>query len=852
MKRSIPLWVLLPVAGLVGLFLMGALALASTYVFLAPSLPTAETMHKVELSVPLRVYSSSGGLISQIGEQRRIPVTYDQIPELVRNAVLAAEDDRFFQHSGVDWMGVLRAAAVNVASAEAGQGGSTITQQAARNMFLSLDKTLRRKLSEIFVTYRMERDFTKEQILATYLNVIFFGQRSYGIAAAAETFYGKRLDELTVGQAATLAGIVQLPSRYNPVSNPKGAEMRRGYVLRRMTQLGYIDEATAEAAAKEPVASRGFAPLYDVEAPYVAELARLEVVRRYGEGAVNSGYKVFTTIDDRLQAAANRALRLGLIEYDRRHGYRGPIARVKVEPGMDAATLDGLLSEHSAVSLLQPAVVLKVDDTAARVHIRGEGDARIAWDGLSWARRQLKSGYTGAAPRKAADVLAVGDVVYVIPDRRGGAQLSQLPEAQGALVAVDPLDGAIVSMAGGFDFFNNRFNRATQARRQPGSGFKPIIYSAALDEGFTPASLILDMPVVLEGGGEEDWRPENAARDFAGPLRLREALVRSRNTVSIRILQTIGMDAAINRAVDMGFDKASIPRNYTLALGTLVATPLDMVTGFATFANGGFKVSPYYIDRIEDSGGEVLYQAEPALACLECEDRPAVSPPPPPPPPASGPVETLGAMPIVMPAEEPAKPVIHDAAAPEKLRQLAQLQGGRGYLPAQRLAPRVISLQNAWLMTDIMKDVVLRGTAQRARQLGRSDLAGKTGTSNDERDAWFNGFNGDLAATVWMGFDDERSLGRGEDGAGAAVPIWMSFMREALRNAPEKSLARPPGLIDLKISPYTGTLADPLDPEAITETFMIEHQPRLAEPGDPGYRPFGVGPDGSGSAEPLF
>lgn len=846
-KRSIPLWFSLPVVILGGLFILGAFALASTYVYLAPSLPNAETMHKVELSVPLRVYSSSGGLISQIGEQRRIPVTYEQIPEHVRQAVLAAEDDRFFEHSGVDWMGVARAMAVNVATADAGQGGSTITQQAARNMFLSLDKTLRRKLSEVFVTYRMEKDFTKEQILATYLNVIFFGQRSYGIAAAAETFYGKRLEDLTVGQAATLAGIVQLPSRYNPVSNPKGAEMRRGYVLRRMTQLGYIDEETAAAAAKEPVASRGFAPLSDVEAPYVAELARLELIRRFGEPAVNSGYKVFTTIDGRLQAAANRALRLGLIEYDRRHGYRGAIGKVKVQAGMDGTTLDGLLSEHSAVSLLVPAVVTRLADTSAVVHLRGEGDARITWEGMSWARKQLKDGYTGAAPRKTSDILAVGDVVYVIPDQRGGAQLSQLPEAQGALVAVDPQDGAIVSMTGGFDFFNNRFNRVTQARRQPGSGFKPFIYSAALDEGFTPSSMILDMPVVLEGGGEENWRPENSGGDFAGPLRLREALVRSRNTVSIRILQTIGIDAAINHATKFGFDKSVIPRNYTLALGTLSATPLDMATGFATFANGGFKVSPYYISRIEDSLGKVVYQADPEIACLECEDRPRQ------PPAVIAPVPGSGMETLTMPApEEPQAPAFFDAEAPEKLRQLAQLQGGRGYLPAKRLAPRVISQQNAWLMTDIMKDVVLRGTAQRARALGRTDLAGKTGTTNDEHDAWFNGFNGQLVTSVWMGFDDERSLGRGEDGARSAVPIWMSFMREALRNVPARTLARPYGLIDVKISPYTGTLADPMDPEAIYETFMLEHQPRMADPGDPGYRPFGTGADGSGGSEPLF
>ncbi|MDR2216344.1 MAG: transglycosylase domain-containing protein, partial [Nevskiaceae bacterium] len=857
-------------AALISLLLLGVFALAGTYVFLAPSLPDAATMRGVELAVPLRVYSSSGGLISQIGEQRRIPITFDELPELVWHAVISAEDDRFFEHSGVDWMGVTRAVAVNVASAGAGQGGSTITQQAARNMFLTLDKTLRRKLAEVFVTYRMEHDFTKEQILATYLNVIFFGQRSYGIAAAAETFYGKRLDELTVSEAATLAGIVQAPARLNPISNPQGARTRRNYVLRRMTQLGYIDAETAAKASEEPVGSRGFAPRFDVEAPYVAELARQEVVRRFGEGAVNSGYKVFTTIDGRLQAAANRALRLGLIEYDRRHGYRGAIEKVTLSADMGDAALDDLLDKHAAVNLLQPAVVTKVDDTAARVHIRGEGEARILWEGMSWARKQLRNG-VGAVPRKAADVLAVGDVVYVISDRRGTAQLGQLPEAQGALVALNPQDGAVVSMVGGFDFFNNNFNRVTQARRQPGSGFKPFFYSAALDMGFTPSSVVLDMPVVVDNSGEENWRPENSGGDFAGPLRLREALVRSRNTVSIRVLQTIGISAAIDRAALFGFDKSVIPRNLTLALGTLVARPLDMATGYATFANGGFKVSSYYIDRIEDASGKVLFQAQPQIACAECEtpestlalDLPAVDlaegdeaqaeeDSPPPPEEEEQPVVTAideeAPLPAWVADEQAARP-IHDADAPEALRELAQEQGGPGYLPVERLAPRVISAQNAWLMTDIMKDVVLRGTAQRARALGRSDLAGKTGTTNNERDAWFNGFNGNLVASVWVGFDTERSLGSGEDGARSAVPIWMSYMSEALRSVPTTAMPRPPGIIDLKITPYTGTLANPLDPEAITEHFMIEHQPRMPEPGEAGYRSYGSGDDG-GSVEP--
>jgi penicillin-binding protein 1A len=856
-----PRWVRIPLILVVGVVLAFIFALSCTFVYLAPSLPTADTMHKVEMAVPLRVYTRTGGLISQIGEQRRIPVTFEQIPPLVRQAVLAAEDDRFFEHSGLDWMGVARALVMNVASADAGQGGSTITQQAARNTFLTLDKTLRRKLSEIFLTFRMEKDFSKEQILATYLNVIFFGQRSYGIAAAAETFYGKRLDDLSIGEAATLAGIIQLPSRYNPVSNPKAAENRRSYVLRRMTQLGYIDAGQAAAASKEPVASRGFAPLFDVEAPYVAELVRQHVVQEYGEAAVNAGLKVFTSIDGRLQAAANRALRIGLIEYDRRHGYRGALGKVTVPAVPTPDALDKLLAPYPSVNLLQSAVVLKVADTSAVVHIKDLGEANIKWDGLSWARRALKNGM-GPSLRKAADVLAVGDVVHVITDRRGAAQLSQLPAAQSALVALDPLDGGIVSMVGGFDFYSNKFNRVTQARRQPGSGFKPFFYSAALEEGFTPASVILDMPIMLEGrDAEENWRPKNYGGEFGGPMRFREALVASRNMVSIRILQNIGVDAAINHAAKFGFDPKSLPHNFTLALGTQSVTPLEMATGFATFANGGFKVKPYYIGRIEDASGKVLFEAAPLIACIECEasqvQAPAAEPPPPTVTAATGapdPAAELAAERAAPIVTEPtwSAPPVRDAEAPESLRRMAQLQGGLGYLPADRLAPRVIPAQNAFLMTDILQDVVQRGTAARARSLGRTDLAGKTGTSQGGRDTWFNGFNSQVVASVWVGQDDDQSLGAGEEGARTAVPIWMLFMREALRGTPPSTMPRPGGLVDLKISRFMGTLADPLDPEAIYETFAIQHQPRPPDPGDPFYVPFGAEGPAGGGGDPLF
>src|SRR5579863_1039301 len=525
--------------------LLGAYGFACSYVYLVPTLPSIESMRNVELQVPLRVYTRSGALIAQIGEQRRIPASYDQIPELVKHAFLAAEDERFFEHHGIDYFGVVRAVLVDVVSGDKSQGASTITMQAARNMFLSLDKTARRKLQETFVTYRMEHEFSKPEIFGLYLNVIFFGQRAYGVAAAAEAFFGKPLDKLDVAEAATIAGVPKAPSTYNPIVNPELATMRRAYVLRRMRELGYIDAATAEAANKEPMQARAHAPLFDVEAPYVAEMARLELRQRFGANAETAGYKVYTTIDGRLQAAANRAVRIGLIEYDRRHGWRGPAGHVEL-PAHGEPDFDDLVDEYASIGNLAPAIVESVAAKSVRAYVKTLGSVQIEWDGLSWARKAGRNDALGPAPQNAGQLLSKGDVIYVVADEAGHAQLGQIPEAQSALVALDPNDGSIVALVGGFDYFTNKYNRVTQARRLPGSGFKPFLYSAALEGGFTPASEFLNAPVVLEGNGaEEAWRPENDARQFGGPTRLREALVHSLNLVSIRVLKAVGIQNAI-------------------------------------------------------------------------------------------------------------------------------------------------------------------------------------------------------------------------------------------------------------------------------------------------------------------
>jgi penicillin-binding protein 1A len=813
---------------------LGAYALACGYVYLVPTLPSTDAMRNAELQVPLRVYTRSGALIAQIGEQRRIPVTYEQIPELVKHAFLAAEDERFFEHHGIDYFGVIRAAIVDVISGHKTQGASTITMQAARNMFLSLDKTARRKLQETFVTYRMEHEFTKQEIFGLYLNVIFFGQRSYGVAAASEAFFGKTLDKLDVAEAATLAGVPKAPSSYNPIVNPEMATARRAYVLRRMRELGYIDAATAEAANKEPMHARSHAPLFDVEAPYVAEMARLELRQRFGASAETAGYKVYTTVDGRLQAAAVRAVRIGLIEYDRRHGWRGPAGHVELPAG-GTPDYDDLVDEYASIGDLSPALVTSVEERGAHAYVKGVGPVSIDWDGLSWARKAASNETVGPPPKSAAQVLRKGDVVYVVADDAGHAQLAQVPEAQSALVALDPNDGSIVALVGGFDYFTNKYNRVIQARRLPGSGFKPFLYSAALEHGITPASTFLDAPIVLEGNGaEEAWRPENDSRQFGGPTRLREALVHSRNLVSIRVLKEVGVDNAIDYISRFGFDPKTMPHDLTLALGTLEATPLELATGYAVFANGGYRVQPYFIDRIEDAGGQVVWRAAPRMVCRPCDSD-------------SGTTPVNGASALKVAATSAGGGTFPGADPRQAAAAGETADGTHGEpapLPAQQIAPRVISAPNAYLMTDMMSDVIRRGTGRRALALGRDDIAGKTGTTNKAVDTWFNGFTDNLVATVWVGFDQERPLGESEEGARTALPIWIAFMREALRGVPEERRPMPEGLVTLRISAQTGELVSDENPEGVPEIFLASHLPQ----NEPGMMPA----EGQANSEPIF
>jgi len=803
--------------------LLGVYAYICSYVYLAPSLPSAQSMRNVDMQVPLRVYTRGGELIAQIGQQQRIPVTYDQIPDLVKHAFLAAEDERFFEHHGIDYLGVVRAVVVDLVSGDKTQGASTITMQAARNVFLTLDKTMRRKLQETFVTYEMEHSLTKQEIFGLYLNVIFFGQRAYGVAAAAQTFFGKSLDQLTVAEAATIAGLPKAPSKYNPIANPQLATGRRSYVLGRMRYLGYIDDATYAASQQEPVQARTHAPLNDVEAPYIAEMARLDLLQRFGPDAESAGYKVFTSIDGRLQADANRALHIGLIEYDRRHGYRGPVGHVDLATNGKPEQLEELVDEYVSVGhILVPAVVVSVGEKTARVYAKTQGFATIDWDGLSWARKAAGANENmGPVPKSADQILARGDVVYVVADSAGHAQLGQVPEVQSALVALDPDDGSIAALVGGFDYFTNKYNRATQAKRLPGSGFKPFLYSAAMENGFTPASTLLDAPFVLEGQGiESSWRPENSEKEFGGPTRLRVALAHSRNLVTIRLLREMGTAYAIDYVTRFGFDKKVLPDNLTLALGTLEATPLQVATGYAVFANGGFRVDPYFVDRIEDANGKVVYQAKPKIACEPCEHPASLSD-----------VKLSGTPDEVLASED-------------------SVRGGPGPLPADQLAPRVISPQNDYIMTDMMADVIKHGTGVRALALNRADIAGKTGTTNKAVDTWFNGFTPHLEATVWVGYDQERPLGGGEEGSRTALPIWIHFMREALKGVPQVKRPMPDGIVTLRISPETGALVSAENANGISEIFMADHLPAAGDQGSMAQQEGGQ--PGQAGGEPIF
>lgn len=785
-------------------FLAAIWLLAGVYLYLSPNLPDVETLREVKLQTPMRVYTRDDQLIGQFGEQKRSPLPFDQIPEQFVKALLAAEDDNFFNHRGIDLMGLARAVSELLLTGEKGSGGSTLTMQVARNYFLTLDRTFIRKFNEILLAIEIERALSKEEIFELYFNRVFLGHRAYGFQAASQVYYGKGIAELSLAQHAMLAGIPKAPSRNNPISGPVAGEQRRNWILGRMQALGYINSEAQLAARNAPVTARHHGARLAFSAHYAAEMARQEMLERYAMGAYTNGYRVYTTVDSKLQEVARRAVIEGLLTYDLRHGYRGPERKIKTggTPEQSRRRYLEVLAKTAVIADLLPAVVIAVEKESAQVLLAdGSTDSLAFENGVQQARPYRGENRRGPNPESIDQVLSEGYLIRVVRDEENALQLKQVPAAQAALVALDPKDGAIVSIVGGMGFELSKFNRATQAQRQPGSNFKPFLYAAALENGFTAASIINDAPVVLEDRSLEDvWRPENDGGKFYGPTRLRWALTKSRNLVSIRLLQSLGVDKLIEYAGQLGFDNSDFSRDLSLALGTHAMSPLELATGYATLANGGYRVEPYLISRIEDVEGNILYQANPATVCRDCLSRDEIS---------------------------------ADELATQEL-SMEQILAATDEEQARVVAERVMDERVNFIITSILKDVITRGTGRRALSLERRDIAGKTGTTNGPMDAWFSGYSPDLVTTTWVGFDNYTPLGRREFGGTAALPIWIDYMREALAEHPDVTPVLPPGLANVKIDPTTGLLARTGQTDAISEYFREEQVPQRGSDNLPG------------------
>ncbi len=795
---------------LLSAFVVGSVTFGAVLWYVLPQLPSAQALRDVHLQTPLRVYTADGRLITEFGEKRRHPVLIEDVPRLMQDAFIASEDDRFYSHPGVDWMAIARAAIELMRTREKKQGGSTITMQVARNFFLTREKTYTRKIKEIVLAVKIEQELSKDEILELYLNKIFLGHRAYGVGAAAQVYYGASLAELTVGQTAMIAGLPQGPSNTNPVTNPEAAEQRREYVLSRMLKLGFIDKSAYDDALQEPVATTVHGLRTEVSAPYLAEMVRSYLRKNYPDDAYTAGYRVFTTVESENQQAANNAVTKSLLDYDRRHGYRGPEHHFDLAPDSEEPIPVDLLKGYSDIGPLRPAFVVAVSERGAEV-VTTDGETLILpWEGIKWARKYLSQDRRTAAPKTAGKVMQVGDVVRIewqepvlkpkkdvelsAVEKIGYWRLAQIPEVEGALVSLKSKNGAIEALVGGFEFQKSKFNRVTQAMRQPGSNFKPFIYSAALEAGFTAARFVNDAPIVFDAPGlESTWRPENYSGKYYGPTPLRKALAHSRNLISIRLLRAIGVNAAVEHVARFGFDVSRLPKNLSMSLGSGELTPLELVSAFAVLSNGGYRIEPHFIERIETKDGEVIMQADPLTVCDDCF-KPEF--------------------------DDDDEPV--DIASIIKLAELGQV----------RPAARVLDAGNAWIMNSMMRDVIKIGTGRRALQLKREDLAGKTGTTNDQKDAWFSGFNGDTVTTVWVGFDNSKPLGKRETGASAALPMWIDYMRTALAGARESVMERPPGVVTVKIDPTTGLLASADDPNAVFESFRESNVPKASVPFD--------------------
>ncbi|MDF0535002.1 PBP1A family penicillin-binding protein [Shewanella sp. A32] len=819
------------------LALLGIIAIIGAYFYVLPDLPDVNTLKTVKLQTPLKIYSSDGKLISQFGEKRRIPLQLSDVPKPLLQAFIATEDSRFYEHNGVDPIGVLRAALVMITTGQKRQGASTITMQVARNFFLTRDKKFIRKIKEIFIALHIEQLLTKDEILELYVNRIYLGQRAYGVGAAAQVYYGKDVKDLTLAEMAVIAGLPKAPSTVNPITSPERAKARRNVVLRRMLDVGYINQNDYQVAAAAPITAKYHGAEIDLYAPYISEMARDYMVQKYGEEeAYTGGYNVYTTINSDLQQKAQKALRNNVYAYDERHGYRGPVSVLWTDSEPAPDKLVETLKQTAPVQELQPAAVIKVEDKQAEVLLGNGHTVTIPWEGLNWARSFINDRRQGPSPKSAADVVKVGEQIWVRP-MGDSWQLSQLPQVASAMVSLDPHDGAIRTLVGGFSFTQSQYNRVVQAKRQLGSNIKPFLYATALEKGYTLATLINNAPInkpdLSQGTA---WRPKNSPDVYGGPTRLRVGLAQSINVMAVRTLRYIGLDAAIDKLSQFGFDPADLNRNESLALGSPSVTPLQVVTAFSSFANGGQLLEPYFIARVDDAYGRTIERADPALAC---DTMPAAT---------VANVQTTAMAPestitsLDRPEDNPVAVTVAASDLPYTCDN-----------PQARHAKRVISKQIAFLITDALKSVIWgggdwnhgtawNGTAWRAaRVVKRHDIAGKTGTTNESRDTWFSGFNPSLVTTAWVGFDDHsRELGRvawnpngakdqisgAESGAKTAGPAWNEFMHDALEGTPEIPMTPPAGIVSVRIDLATGKLSRKNDYTSDFEYFIQGTEPK--------------------------
>tara|TARA_R100000687_G_scaffold51608_1_gene41102 strand:+ start:74166 stop:76844 length:2679 start_codon:yes stop_codon:yes gene_type:complete len=846
-------------------FVVGVVTTFALYFYMKPDLPSVDMLKDVRLQTPMRVYTQDGKLISQFGVKRRIPLTIEDVPQDLINAVLATEDSRFYQHPGVDPIGMARAVVNLILTGEKGQGGSTLTMQLARGFFLTRDKTYVRKIKEIFIAWHMEQLLTKQEILELYLNKVELGHRSFGFGAAAQVYYGKTVNELTLAQMATIAGLPQAPSVLNPISRPERSKARRRVVLLRMLDEKYITQAQFDEAVNAPITAKKHGAEIEFSAPYLADLIWNEMVELYGkEEAETGGYQVYATVPSSTQLAAQKAIQRNLHDYDERHGYRGPEQQLWIPKDLPATSDDdkeievtsaisnepweeermlSFLEDYKTYETMRPAIVVKVNEKDITVFTREGRYSVIDWDGLDWARKYITDTRQGNKPETASDILTEGSLI-LIRQREDDKhwQLTQYPDASSAFIALNPHNGAAQAVIGGYSFYQSQFNRATQAKRQVGSNIKPFIYSSALANGFTLASIINDAPInQWERGTGNAWRPENSPPEYDGPIRLRVALGKSKNVVSVRLVRAVGLEKVRQHLTRFGFDLSEIPNDETVSLGSGSHTPLEVATALSVIANGGFLIEPHFVERIEDDYGKVLWKANPVQACDPCGDAQKQET-----------VEdtTTDTMDIeaMLAAELNAEPFAQNDDNGSSTNDTPE---------PIRSAPRVLDEDNAFLVAEMMRTAVKtngnwnkktywQGTGWRASNLlQRADIAGKTGTTNDSKDTWFSGFTNDLVATVWVGFDDmSRSLGRasrnqnlvnknpqkfnfignamigGEDGAKAAEPAWIRFMQRALDGVPEKKRPMPTDLVTTRIDRASGKLTQHTDHTSMFEYFM--------------------------------